>query len=175
MGANYLYLLSDFVISYMSSSNRFISNNQVISSDLGIEKLQKSISQKYQINESDKIAYLSKLFIEQLADNLELTSIPTQTQKSLLNASLHPLIHFSPLPDDFPHNLAMPLYIYGDKVFHESIEELAIVIGRFCAFEQISGQWRWKYLILSIQDFAINPFFASQVCGEAELKSAELR
>ncbi|VEP14842.1 hypothetical protein H1P_2910003 [Hyella patelloides LEGE 07179] len=134
----------------MNHLDRSIENNPIqyasrISQDLGIEKLQHSISYLYRINRLDDINFLTALFIEQLANSLELISKPAKIQSD----RLFPLTEFPPLPVDFPQSLEMPLYLYGDKVLHESMEDFAIIIGRFCAFDCASNQWRWKYLILS--------------------------
>lgn len=132
-----------------------------------IEKLQHTILLLYQIDKPDEINSLTALLIEQLANSLELISIPTAVNNI-------PLTCFPSFPLDFPNNMEMPLYLYGDRVFHELIENYAIVIGRFCAFERIEQQWRWKYLILSSQDSMAN-FFSSHVCWETELQTEELR
>ena len=136
---------------------------------LSVEKLQQRISQLYQIDNLDEIDFLTALFIEQLANSLELNSIP-----SSLATSNIPSVNLPPLPAEFPENMEMPLYLYGDRVFHESMENYAIVIGRFCAFERLSKQWRWKYLIFNNQDSVAN-FFSSRVCWETELQLEELR
>ena len=136
---------------------------------LSVEKLQQTISQLYQIDKPDEIDFLTALFIEQLANSLELNSIP-----SSLAASSIPLVNFPPLPVDFPDSMEMPLYLYGDRVFHESIEDCAIIIGRFSAFERVSKQWRWKYLILKSQDSTVNSFLSSRVCWETELQPINL-
>ena len=81
-----------------------------------IEKLQHTISQLYQIDKPDEIDSFTALLIEQLADSLELISIPTV-------ANNIPLTCLPSLPLDFPDNMEMPLYLYGDRVFHESIDD----------------------------------------------------
>ena len=134
-----------------------------------IEKLQQTISQLYQIDKPEEIDLLTMLLVEQLANSLELVSIPTPSETSHIPFACSP-----PLPINFPDSLEMPLYLYGDRVFHESIEDFAVVIGRFCAFERIAKQWQWKYLILDNQDSTSN-FFSTRVCWETELQTEELR
>lgn len=147
-----------------------IGRDVVASCHLSVEKLQQTISQLYQTDEPDEIDLLATLFIEQLANSLELISIPISSAANNI-----PLANFSPLPVDFPKSLETPLYLYGDRVFHESMDNYCIVIGRFCAFERTTKQWRWKYLILDSQDLTANSFFSSRVCWERELQPEELR
>jgi hypothetical protein len=139
-----------------------------VSENLGIKKLQKNISSLYGLEKSEEINLLTALFIEQLADSLELLPKTTRVEISQKN-NLFPVSSFPNLPVDFPDSAEMPLYLYGDRVGHEFIEGYGIVIGRFYAFDRNLEGWRWKYLILGDRDFATNSFFSSCVCWETEL------
>ncbi|WP_319421693.1 hypothetical protein [Pleurocapsa sp. FMAR1] len=137
-----------------------------LAENLGIKKLQTKISYLYRLEKTEEIHLLTALFVEHLADNLELIQKPTQIE----NSELLPLTCFPSLPINFPDSAEMPLFLYGDKVDHESIEDYGIVIGRFYAIDRSINQWRWKYLILNNADFTINSFFSSCICWETELE-----
>ncbi len=140
-----------------------------VSESFGIEKLQKNISNLYRIEKPEEINLLTALFIEQLADSLELIDKPMGVENRE-NSNLVPLTCFPSLPIDFPQSAAMPLYLYGDKVCHELIEDYGIVIGRFYAFDYKRKRWRWKYLILDNKDFAVNSFFSTCIFWETDLE-----
>jgi len=147
-----------------TSMNQSIKNNLSqnialphLAENLGIEKLQAKISSLYGLEKLEDIDLLTALFIEHLADNLELIHKPAQIESRIL----FPLTCIPSLPIDFPQSAAMPLYIYGDRIRHESIEDYGIVIGRFYAFDYTSKRWRWKYLILDNGDFATDSFFST--------------
>ena len=108
------------------------------------------------------------MFVEYLTNNLELIQKPTD----VVNSSLVNLIFFPSLPTNFPQNVDIPIYLYGDKVYirRDAIENYGIVIGRFYAFDLNSRQWQWKYLILDNADYATNSFFSTCTYWETELK-----
>ena len=81
-----------------------------------------------------------------------------------------PLCCFPNLPLDFPDSAEIPLYLYGDKVFHESSEDYGIIIGRFYAFDRQQFQWGWKYLILEYQNSVIAPVNLTYLCWEKDLQ-----
>ncbi len=135
----------------------------------GIEKLQAKISTLYGLEKQEEINLLTTLFIESLADNLELIQKPVE----FINSNLINLTCFPSLPTDFPENAEIPMYLYGDKVVHESIENYGIVIGRFYAFDYINKQWQWKYLIYSDLDLAIDSIFSTHICWEKDLQAFE--
>ena len=132
----------------------------------GIEKLQAKIATLYGLEKQEEIDLLTTLFLEYLADNLELIQKPVQIESS----SLFCLTCFPSLPTDFPQNAEIPIYLYGDKVSHEAIEDYGIVIGRFYAFDRAGKQWRWKYLILDNADCTTNSFFSTCTYWETELE-----
>ena len=153
--------------------NQSIKNNLLqsitlpnLAKNLGIEKLQTKISSLYGLEKPEEINLLTALFVEYLADNLELIQKHTQMK----NSELLPLICFVSLPIDFPLSAGIPLFLYGDKVCDESIEDYGIVIGRFYAFNYINKQWQWKYLILENADFTTDSFFSTCIYWEIELK-----
>ena len=135
----------------------------------GIEKLQAKISSLYGLKKSEDINLLTAIFVEYLADNLELIQKPAQ----IVNSSLCYLSCFPNFPIDFPDSAEMPFFLYGDRVCHESIEDHGIVIGRFYAFDRASNQWRWKYLIFDNGDFTNDYFFSTYIYWETELESLE--
>ncbi len=158
-----------------TSMNQSIKNN--LSRDIalpnlvdnsGIKKLQAKISTLYGLEKSKDINLLTALFVEYLADNLELIQKPVQTE----NSNLCYLTCFPSLPSNFPENADIPIYLYGDKVFvcSEAIEDYGIVIGRFYAFDPNSKQWQWKYLILDNTDYTTNSFFSTRIYWETELE-----
>lgn len=140
-----------------------------LADDLGIEKLQTKISTLYGFERQEEIDLLTRFFIESLADNVELIQKPTRIENSRLSY----VARFPSLPNDFPENAEIPMYLYGDKVVHESIENYGIVIGRFYAFDYINKQWQWKYLIYSDLDLAINSIFSTHICWEKDLQAFE--
>ena len=147
--------------------NQSIQNNLLdVAEELGIEKLQKKISCLYGLEKSEEINLLTALFVEYLADNLELLHKPAQTEGGIL----FPLVCFPKFPINFPKSAEMPLYLYGDTVCNESIEDYGIVTGRFYAFNYINKQWQWKYLILENADFTTDSFFSTCIYWEIELK-----
>ena len=81
-----------------------------------------------------------------------------------------PLCCFPHLPLDFPDSAEMPLYLYGDKVCHDLIEDYGIVIGRFYAFQHQQCQWGWQYLVLDQQDWEIAPINFTYFCWEKDLQ-----
>ena len=109
-----------------------------LADDLGIEKLQAKIANLYGLEKLEDINLLTALFVEYLADNLEVIQKPAQTE----NCNLRYLTCFPNFPIDFPENAKMPFFLYGDKVSHEAIEDCGIVIGRFYAFDLNSKQWQ---------------------------------
>ena len=134
--------------------------------NLGIEKLQAKISSLYRLEKSEDINLLTALFVEHLADNLELIQKPAQTR----NSNLRYLTCFPNFPIDFPENAEVPFFLYGDKVSYESIEDCGIVIGRFYAFNPNSKQWQWKYLVLDEVDSSTVSLFSTCTYWETELK-----
>ena len=137
-----------------------------LADNLGIKKLQAKIATLYGLEKSEDINLLTTLFVEYLADNLELIQKPAQTK----NSNLRYLTCFPSFPIDFPENAEIPFFLYGDKVSHESIDDYGIVIGRFYAFERASNQWRWKYLILDNPDYTTDPCLSTGIHCETELK-----
>lgn len=135
----------------------------------GIEKLQAKISTLYGLEKQEEINLLTKLFVEFLANNLELIQTPAE----IINSNLVNLTYFPSLPTDFPQNAEIPIYLYGDKVSHQLIEDYGIVIGRFYAFNYTDKQWQWKYLIYSDRDLAINSIFSTNICWEKDLQAFE--
>ncbi|MDJ0634395.1 MAG: hypothetical protein QNJ34_14500 [Xenococcaceae cyanobacterium MO_188.B29] len=140
-----------------------------VSENCAIEKLQKNIASLYGVRKPEEIKQLTAFFIAQLADSLELLPKPTQIEISDYN-NLFPVSCFPNLPLDFPERTEMPLYLYGDKVCDQSLEDYGIVIGRFYAFDRQQFQWGWKYLILANQDWAIAPFNLAYLCWEKDLQ-----
>ncbi len=137
-----------------------------LAENLGIGKLQAKISSLYWLEKQEEIDLLTALFVEYLADNLELIQKPAQTR----NSNLRYLTCFPNFPIDFPENAEVPFFLYGDKVSHESIEDCGIVIGRFYAFDRVSDKWQWKYLILDEVDSTIVSLFSTCTYWETELK-----
>lgn len=157
--------------------NQHIKNNLTqdlalpsLADNLSIEKLQAKIATLYGLKKQKEIHLLTALFVEYLADNLELIQKPAQTK----NCNLHYLTCFPNFPIDFPENARMPFFLYGDKVSHEAIEDCGIVIGRFYAFDYTSKRWQWKYLILDNADYMTNSLFSTCTYWETELESLEL-
>jgi len=140
-----------------------------LADNLGIEKLQAKIASLYGLEKQKEINLLTALFIKYLADNLELIQKPPQTK----NCNLRYLTCFPNFPINFPENAEIPFFLYGDKVSHEAIEDCGIVIGRFYAFDLISGNWQWKYLILDNVDYMTNSLFSTCTYWETELESLE--
>ena len=137
-----------------------------LAENLGIEKLQVKIATLYGLEKQEEIDLLTVLFVEYLADNLELIQKPSE----IINSNLIDLTCFPRLPTDFPQNTEIPIYLYGDKVSHESIEDYGIVIGRFYAFDRVSDKWQWKYLILDQVDSTNVFLFSTCTYWETELK-----
>lgn len=115
-----------FVRSLFTTMNQFIKNNSYRSNkrnnapeNFGIEKLQAKISSLYGIEKLEEINLLIALLIEQLTDNLELIHKPAPTKRN----NCFSLICILSLPIDFPQSAAMPLFLYGDRVCHESKED----------------------------------------------------
>ncbi len=131
----------------------------------GIEKLQAKISSLYGVEKSEDINLLTALFVEHLADNLELIHKPA----GIGNSNLVDLTCFPSLSSDFPQNAEIPIYLYGDKVNHEAIEDCGIVIGRFYAFNPNSKEWQWKYLVLDEVDSSTVSLFSTCTYWETEL------
>lgn len=131
-----------------------------------VEKLQTKISSLYGLKKPEEINLLTALFVEYLADNLELIHKPAPTKRN----NYFPLTCIPSLPIDFPQSAAMPLFLYGDKVCYESLEDYGIVIGRFYAFDRASNQWRWKYLIIDNPDYTTDSCFSTCIYWETELK-----
>ena len=153
--------------------NQHIKNNlpknlalSSLTDDLGIEKLQAKISTLYGLEKSEDINLLTTFFVDYLANNLELIHKPAQTKISNLFYSTG----FPSLPIDFPENAEIPLFLYGDKVNHEAIEDCGIVVGRFYAFDRVSDKWQWKYLILDEVDSTTVFLFPTCTYWESELK-----
>lgn len=140
-----------------------------LADDLGIEKLQVKISALYGLEKSEDINLLTALFVESLADNLELIQKPIQIE----NRELFHVACFPSLPTNFPENAEIPIYLYGDRVVHESIENYGIVIGRFYAFDYTNKQWQWKYLIYTDLDLAIDSIFSTSIFWEKDLQVFE--
>ncbi|MEM7593084.1 MAG: hypothetical protein AAF383_16465 [Cyanobacteria bacterium P01_A01_bin.83] len=132
----------------------------------GIEKLQAKIATLYGLKNSEDIDLITALFVEYLADNLELIHKPAE----VVNSNLVDLTCFPSLPIDFPENAEIPFFLYGDEVSHEAIEDCGIVIGRFYAFDPNSKQWQWKYLILEKVDSITVSLFSACTYWETELK-----
>ena len=111
------------------------------------------------------------MFVEYLADNLELIQKPAE----IGNSNIVDLTCFPGLPSDFPENADIPIFLYGDRVYvcREALENYAIVIGRFYAFDYINEQWRWKYLILDNADYTTNSFFSTRIYWETELEPSD--
>ena len=131
-----------------------------------IEKLQSKISILYELERPEDINLLTALFVEYIANNLELIQKPAEVENSnLVNSTCFPS-----LPINFPKNTNVPMYLYGDKVSHESIEDCGIVIGRFYAFDYTNKQWQWKYLIYTNQELAINSIFSTSIFWEKDLQ-----
>ena len=137
-----------------------------LADDLGIEKLQAKIATLYGLEKQEEIDLLTVLFVEYLADNLELIQKPAE----IINSNLVNLTCFPSLPTDFPQNTNIPMYLYGDKVSHEAIEDCGIVIGRFYAFDRVNDKWQWKYLILGEVDSITASSFSTCTYWETELK-----
>ena len=153
--------------------NQHVKNNlpknlalPTLTDNLGIKKLQEKISALYGLEKQEEIDLLTTLFIESLADNLELIQKPTE----VVNSNLVNLSCFPSLPTNFPQNVDIPIYLYGDKVCHQAIEDCGIVIGRFYAFDRVSDKWQWKYLILDEVDSITAPLFSTCTYWEIELK-----
>lgn len=142
-----------------------------LTENLGIEKLQAKISSLYGLEKSEEIDLLTALFVEYFADNLDLIQKPAE----IINSNLVDLTCFPSLPTNFPQNVDIPIYLYGDKVYvrRDAIEDYGIVIGRFYAFDLNSKQWQWKYLILDNADYATNSFFSTCTYWETELKPSD--
>ena len=140
-----------------------------LANNSGIEKLQVKIATLYGLKKSEDINLLTALFVEYFADNLELIRKPTE----IVNINLINLTCFSSLPTDFPQNTEIPIFLYGDKVSHESIEDYGIVIGRFYAFDCVSNKWQWKYLILDEVDSTTASLFSTCTYWETELKPSD--
>ena len=142
-----------------------------LADSLSIKKLQAKISTLYRLEKSEDIDLLTALFIEYLADNLELIQKPAEIR----NSNIVNLTYFPSLPTDFPENAEIPIYLYGDRVYvcREALEDYAIVIGRFYAFDYINEQWRWKYLILDNADYTTNSFFSTRIYWETELEPSD--
>lgn len=158
-----------------------------LAENLGIEKLQTKISYLYGLAKPEEINLLTALFVEYLADNLELIQKPAQIKRN----NCLSLAGIPRLPIDFPQSAKMPLYLYGDKVCqatprrrksqgnapdpkgHESVEDYGIVIGRFYAFDRASKRWRWKYLIINNADYTNNSFFSTCIAWERDIKSLD--
>lgn len=56
------------------------------------------------------------------------------------------------IPEQFPVQTPVPLFLYGDSVrwiptAHDPEPNCGIVIGRYFAYAQHQGQWTWKYLL----------------------------
>ncbi len=94
---------------------------------------------------------------------------PTLTEISNYD-NFSPFCCFPRLPLDFPDSAEMPLYLYGDKVCHELIEDCGIVIGRFYAFDYQQFEWGWQYLILAHQDGTIAATHLTYFCWEKTLQ-----
>ena len=137
-----------------------------LADNLGIEKLQAKIATLYGLEKSKDINLLTALFVEYLADNLELIQKPAEIESS----SIFYLTCFPSLPIDFPQNVEIPMYLYGDKVCHESIEDYGVVIGRFYAFDLFVDKWQWKYLILGEVNSTTVSLFSTCTYWETELK-----
>ena len=140
------------------------------SENLGIKKLQKNISNLYDLKKPEEIERLAIFLIQQLADSLELMHPPIQVKDDDIFFSS---ACFPSLPIDFPQSAEMPLYLYGDKVCHESIENYGIVIGRFYAFDDINKQWQWKYHIYTERDLSLNSISPTNICWEKNLQAFE--
>ena len=142
-----------------------------LAKNLGIGKLESKIYALYGLEKSEDIDLLTTLFVEYLADNLELIQKPAE----IGNSNLVALTCFPSLPSNFPENAHIPMYLYGDKVCvcREAIEDYVIVIGRFYAFDYINEQWRWKYLILDNADYTTNSFFSTRTYWETELEPSD--
>ena len=140
-----------------------------VSENCAIEKLQKNIASLYGVRKPEEIKQLTAFFIDRLADSLEFLPKSTQIEIGDYN-NLFPVSYFPNLPLDFPERTEMPLYLYGDKVCHELIEDYGIVIGRFYAFQHQQCQWGWQYLVLDQQDWAIAPINFTYFCWEKDLQ-----
>lgn len=72
-----------------------------------IEKLQAKIATLYGLKKSEDINLLTALFVEYFADNLELIQQPVEVVNSnLINSTC-----FLSLPNDFPQNADIPIYL----------------------------------------------------------------
>ena len=140
-----------------------------VSENFGIERLQQNIADLYRVREPEEINQLTAFLIEQLANSLELLTKPIQIEISN-QSNLFPVSYFPSLPLDFPESTEMPLYLYGDKVCYQSLEDYGIVIGRFYAFDPHRYQWRWKYVIFANQDLGIHSWFSTYICWETDLE-----
>ena len=156
------------------SMNQYIKSNLPknialpnVADNPSIEKLQAKISALYALKKPEDINLLTALFVEYLADNLELIQKPAE----IGNSSIVDITCFPSLPTDFPQNAEIPIYLYGDKVNHETIEDCGIIIGRFYAFDYINEQWQWKYLIYTDLDLAINSVFSTSISWEKDLQA----
>ena len=92
-----------------------------LAKNLGIGKLESKIYALYGLEKSEDIDLLIALFVEYLADNLELIQKPAE----IGNSNLVALTCFPSLPSNFPENADIPMYLYGDKVCvcREAIED----------------------------------------------------
>ena len=140
-----------------------------LADNLGIKKLQAKIATLYGLEKSEDINLLTALFVDYVADNLELIQKPA----GIVNTNLLDSTSFPCLPFDFPENAEIPIYLYGDKVVHESIENYGIVIGRFYASNYTNKQWQWKYLIFDEVDSTNVSPFSTCTYWETELKSLD--
>ena len=71
-----------------------------LAGNLGIEKMQAKISSLYGLEKSEEIDLLTALFVEYLADNLELIQKPAE----ITNSNLVDITCFPSLPTNFPQN-----------------------------------------------------------------------
>ena len=140
-----------------------------LADDLGIKKLQAKIATLYGQEKQEDINLLTTLFVDYLTNNLELIQKPAE----IINSSHINLTCFPSIPIDFPDNVEIPFFLYGDKVSHESIEDYGIVIGRFYAFNRVSNKWQWKYLIFDEVDSTTVSLFSTCIYWETELKSLD--
>ncbi|NJO78878.1 MAG: hypothetical protein HC827_10375 [Cyanobacteria bacterium RM1_2_2] len=112
--------------------------------------------------EEQELEHLATLLIQQLCVSLNgkmmagylnvVRNADAWTIADLPKLDLKPLQYWTGLPESFPHQTSAPRFHDGDWVRWQPLPNHAqtdsgIVMGRFFAFAQHRGQWKWKYLI----------------------------
>ncbi|MBD2070255.1 hypothetical protein H6F93_22540 [Leptolyngbya sp. FACHB-671] len=110
----------------------------------------------------EEVESLAALLIHQLTLSLQGTLVAgylnvlrngdTEAIAQLPPLDLKPLQSPVKLPENFPHQVTTPLFVYGDAVRwiplpSHTQTNTGIVIGRFYAYARHLGSWTWKYLV----------------------------